>query len=284
MATVQAAKETYGFDDELELVRGEQIRRTNATRGYFQIKGWIDFVLALGMLLVAAPIVFCLIVLIRLTSRGPGLYRQRRVGLNGAVFTMYKLRSMRSDAESGSGPCWAKLGADSRVTRLGYWLRKLHLDELPQLYNVVCGDMSLVGPRPERPEFVRVLGEQVEGYMNRHSVRPGITGLAQVNLPPDTDLGSVRKKIILDQEYIDTASFMMDLQIIGCTFLRVVGVQGALARRWMGIYRTVTIDLDGEAHSSSDFVTPDTVRIPQSELVDECSEDSSKESVSLTVG
>src|SRR5437868_12064000 len=105
---------------------------------------------------------------------------------------MYKLRSMRIDAEAGTGPVWSCHGSDPRVTGIGYWLRKLHLDELPQLFSVLRGDMSLIGPRPERPEFVRVLGDSVAGYMDRLKMVPGITGLAQINLPPDTDLNSVR--------------------------------------------------------------------------------------------
>src|SRR5256885_9838459 len=113
------------------------------------------------LLIVAAPLIGLLIVIIRLSSRGPGLYRQTRVGLGGRIFTMYKLRSMRCDAEVRSGPKWASIERDPRVTSLGRWLRRLHLDELPQLYNILRGEMSLVGPRPERPEFVSVLARQV---------------------------------------------------------------------------------------------------------------------------
>ena len=129
--------------------------------------------------------------LVRLTSRGPGIYKQARVGKDGRKFMMYKIRTMRQDAEAASGPMWTQ-AHDPRVTFLGRVLRKLHLDELPQLFNVLKGEMSLVGPRPERPEFVRVLAEAIPGYRNRLAVRPGVTGLAQVNLPPDTDIASVR--------------------------------------------------------------------------------------------
>ena len=162
----------------------------------------------------ALPLIGLLVLIVRLNSRGPGIFRQVRVGKRGRTFTMYKLRSMRIDAEAKTGPAWSPTGGDPRVTRLGYWLRRLHLDELPQLFNVVRGEMSLVGPRPERPEFVEVLAEQIPGYLNRLMVQPGITGLAQINLPPDTDLDSVRRKLILDCEYIRSASSWLDFRIV----------------------------------------------------------------------
>jgi len=182
-----------------------------------------------------------LILGIRLTSRGPAIYRQKRVGLRGRVFAMFKLRSMHCDAEATSGPVWCSPSGDPRVTPLGYWLRRLHLDELPQLYNVACGEMALVGPRPERPEFVKILGEQIPGYMERLEVLPGITGLAQVNLPPDTDFDSVRRKLVLDQEYIQTANLMLDARIILCTVLRVLGLRGRRAASLLGLARVVEL-------------------------------------------
>jgi lipopolysaccharide/colanic/teichoic acid biosynthesis glycosyltransferase len=153
------------------------------------------------LLFFSAPLIGILILLVRCTSRGPGIYSQVRVGKDGLIFTMYKLRSMRCDAEAQTGAVWAGVKHDPRMTYVGYWLRRLHLDELPQLVNVVYGHMSLVGPRPERPEFVELLAEEVPGYLDRLMVKPGITGLAQINLPPDTDLDSVRRKLVLDREY-----------------------------------------------------------------------------------
>jgi hypothetical protein len=126
---------------------------------------------------------------------------------------------MRHDAEVRTGPAWTQ-SSDPRVTPIGHFLRKFHLDELPQLFNVLRGEMSLVGPRPERPEFVDVLSRQIPGYSNRLAVLPGITGLAQLNLPPDSDLDSVRRKVALDVEYIQTANLWMDLRLILCTALR----------------------------------------------------------------
>jgi lipopolysaccharide/colanic/teichoic acid biosynthesis glycosyltransferase len=198
------------------------------------------------LLILAAPLIATLVLTIRLTSKGRGIYRQRRVGLGGRIFTMYKLRSMRCDAEHRTGAVWASVCSDPRVTPLGHWLRLLHLDELPQLYNVVRGEMSLIGPRPERPEFVSLLAEQIPGYLDRLQVKPGITGLAQVNLPPDTDLQSVRRKLVLDREYIQTAGPLLDARIALCTLLRLVGLRGGRAVALLGLTRVVELPEPGE--------------------------------------
>ena len=206
---------------------------------YFAWKGLLDRLAAALLLIPGVPMIGMLVVLVRLTSRGPGVYCQVRVGRGGRVFTMYKLRSMRVDAESRSGPTWAAPGKDPRVTWLGYWLRKLHLDELPQLFNVLRGEMSLIGPRPERPEFVDVLGRYIPEYHDRHTVAPGITGLAQINLAPDTDLDSVRRKVALDLEYIRTASLTLDCRMFLCTLLRMLGLRGDRAMRLMAVDRPI---------------------------------------------
>jgi lipopolysaccharide/colanic/teichoic acid biosynthesis glycosyltransferase len=227
-------------------------------------KTLLDRGLAILLLIPGLPLLGFLIGLVRLTSRGPGLYSQARVGKAGRVFTMYKLRSMRIDAEAATGPVWSSAGSDSRVTRIGYWLRRLHLDELPQLFNVLRGEMSLVGPRPERPEFVKVLAQQIPDYMDRLLVLPGVTGLAQVNLPPDTDLDSVRRKLALDREYIGDAGLLLDLGIILCTILRVIGLRGGRGVRLLGLQRTVflppgaaPVGGDGDASPA----TPETIVI-----------------------
>jgi lipopolysaccharide/colanic/teichoic acid biosynthesis glycosyltransferase len=213
---------------------------------YFSWKGLLDRAAAAMLLVPGLPLIGVLIALVRLTSKGPGIYRQQRVGRDGRVFTMYKLRSMRIDAEAATGPAWAPPGTDPRVTRVGYWLRKLHLDELPQLVNVLRGEMSLIGPRPERPEFVEVLGRQIPGYLGRLAVAPGITGLAQINLPPDTDLDSVRRKLVLDCEYIRDATFFLDCRIFICTLLRMFGIRGGRAVRWLGLHRRVELPVRDE--------------------------------------
>ena len=210
--------------------------------------------LALLLLALASPLLMALWLAIKLSSKGPGVYCQKRVGQNGRVFVMYKFRSMRCDAEARTGPVWANIGTDPRVTPLGYWLRHLHLDELPQLYNIVRGEMAFVGPRPERPEFVAILAEQIPGYWERLRVKPGITGLAQINLPPDTDLQSVRCKLVLDREYIDSTAPLLDARIATCTFLRLLGLRGGRAAALLGLGRTVQ---PGDATSRDDGpVTP----------------------------
>lgn len=206
---------------------------------FFRTKEIWDRVAALTLLIPALPLMAFLVILVRFNSPGPGIFRQIRVGRHGRVFTMYKIRTMCNDAERSTGPVWAAASGDPRVTRLGYWLRRLHLDELPQLLNVVLGEMSLVGPRPERPAFVEVLAEQIPGYIERILVKPGVTGLAQVNLPPDSDLDSVRRKVALDREYISTASLSLDLRIIACTALRVLGLRGCRSVQLFGLTRSV---------------------------------------------
>jgi lipopolysaccharide/colanic/teichoic acid biosynthesis glycosyltransferase len=183
-----------------------------------------DFALAAILMVVAIPIILVLMVLIRLSSRGPALYGQRRLGLRGRVYTIYKLRTMVVDCERESGPRWTTPD-DPRVTRLGRVLRDLHLDELPQLWNVLRGEMSLVGPRPERPEFAAVLEKTIPKYRARLRVRPGITGLAQVQLPPDTHLDEVWKKVACDLLYIESRTPWLDARIVLATALKLFGVR-----------------------------------------------------------
>src|SRR5262245_36272453 len=157
-------------------------------------------------LVLASPIMLLVAIAVKLTSQGPILYRQSRVGLNGVPFTVYKFRSMRVDAEAGTGAVWA-MRNDPRVTSIGGFLRKSRLDELPQLFNVVKGEMSIVGPRPERPEFVRTLSEKIPFYRQRHCVRPGITGWAQVNYKYGDTLEDTIIKLEYDLYYIKNLSF-----------------------------------------------------------------------------
>lgn len=183
----------------------------------------VDRLLAGVLFVFAAPVILILALLVKLTSRGPAFYSQSRVGLDGKVFPIYKLRSMSHNCEAASGVRWAA-ARDPRVTTLGRILRVTHLDELPQLWNVIRGDMSLVGPRPERPEFVTVLEQEIPRYTERLQVRPGVTGLAQVQLPADTDLDSVRRKLVFDLYYIRHQNLWLDLRLMTATAFKMLHV------------------------------------------------------------
>ncbi len=188
---------------------------------YTSCKRLFDLVAAVCLLILAAPIIAICALLVKLTSRGPAFYSQTRVGLGGRPFTIWKLRSMYHNCEQFSGVVWSKKG-DPRVTPIGRFLRRSHLDELPQLWNILMGDMSLVGPRPERPEFVPQLEHALPHYHERLLVLPGVTGLAQVHLGPDTDLASVERKLAMDLYYIKTLSFWNDVKIVLATAVHVL--------------------------------------------------------------
>ncbi len=202
---------------------------TAAQRCYGPVRRALDVAAALGLLLVASPVMLLAALAVRLTSRGPAFYTQVRTGRGGRPFVIYKIRTMIDNCESLTGPRWTIPG-DPRVTPLGWLLRRTHLDELPQLLNVVKGDMSLIGPRPERPEFVDKLERAVPGYTARLHVLPGITGLAQVQLPPDTDLDSVRRKLEYDLYYVRHWGLWLDLRICLGTILHMVGASFNLLR------------------------------------------------------
>jgi len=191
--------------------------------GYDTCKAAAELLLAIVMSIVAAPIILLAAIAVKLNSKGPIFYSQTRLGKNGRPYTIYKLRSMLHNCEKQSGPCWSTAG-DPRITRVGHFLRRSHLDELPQLWNVLRGDMGLVGPRPERPEFVPRLAEVFPLYRSRLLVRPGVTGLAQVLLPPDTDLASVRRKLAYDLYYVQRTNPWLDFRLFLATGLHVVGI------------------------------------------------------------
>ena len=183
------------------------------------LKRLLDLSASILMLVLVAPVLFVAMALIRLQDGGPALYRQDRVTLGGRVFSVLKLRTMRVDAEKG-GAAWAKIG-DSRVTRLGTFLRKVRLDELPQLVNVLRGEMSFVGPRPERPEFVDMLAGHLPLYRERHAAKAGLTGWAQVNYPYGASIDDARSKLSYDLYYVKNFSVLFDILIILQT-IRVV--------------------------------------------------------------
>lgn len=198
--------------------------------GFSSMKRALDLVLSSVAVVVALPVVAAAMAVVRLTSRGPAIYTQERVGLAGRRFTIYKIRTMIHDCESLTGPQWSVPG-DPRVTSVGRVLRKLHIDELPQLLNVFRGEMSLVGPRPERPVFVARLSRKIPLYPGRHSVPPGITGLAQLALPPDIEEEDVERKLTFDLHYARTSGAGLDAWILFCTAFKVVGVPRSLLRR-----------------------------------------------------
>lgn len=180
-------------------------------------KRLMDILVSMIVLTLSAPLWIATAIAIRLDSPGPIVYSQNRVGKDGKTFKMHKFRSMRADAESESGPVWAPKN-DTRVTRVGRFLRNTRLDEIPQFVNVLDGDMSLVGPRPERPYFVEKLSKEIPHYTRRLKVRPGITGWAQIKQGYDRSIEDVKSKVRYDLFYIENMSFRMDIKILLYTF------------------------------------------------------------------
>jgi exopolysaccharide biosynthesis polyprenyl glycosylphosphotransferase len=190
-----------------------------------KVKKLLDRVFGLVGLILALPVMAAIAVSIKIDSRGPVFYRQDRTGLDGAAFTLLKFRSMIKEAEK-NGAVWAT-EKDPRVTRVGKVIRLLRIDELPQIWNVLKGEMSLVGPRPERPEFVRDLAEQIPYYSLRHSVKPGLTGWAQINYRYGASKDDAMEKLQYDLYYIKNMSLLFDLQILLKTVKVVIFVRGA---------------------------------------------------------
>jgi exopolysaccharide biosynthesis polyprenyl glycosylphosphotransferase len=196
------------------------------SRMYLVIKRLMDVgIVVIGFLLLVILYPF-IAVCTKLNSRGPVFYKQERVGLHGKTFIIWKFRTMRTDAEKHSGPVWAKK-EDERITYFGKILRRTRFDELPQLINILKGEMSFIGPRPERPHFVRLLNERIPGYLQRLQVKPGITGWAQIHANYDRDIDDVRRKLQYDLYYIDNMSLLIDLMIIVVTFKVALNGKGA---------------------------------------------------------
>lgn len=217
---------------------------------YLPIKAVVEYVAALILFVLTAPFVLLGVILIKLTSPGPAFYLQTRLGKDRKCFRMIKLRTMIHNAEANTGPIWAQQ-CDPRITRIGRILRKTHIDEFPQLLNVLMGEMSLIGPRPERPEIASTLSCELERYEERLRVRPGISGLAQLRLPPDTDFESVRKKLAYDLYYVKCVNPWLDLLLLSFTAWRFVESILGTARQLIYIpdARTInekTADIFGE--------------------------------------
>jgi sugar transferase (PEP-CTERM system associated) len=190
------------------------------------VKRMLDLALSVIGLVVAFPVMALTAIAIRLDSPGPVLYSQERVGENGRVFRIYKFRSMRADAEKAGAPIWA-MDKDPRITRIGRFIRLTRLDELPQLWNVMNGDMSFVGPRPERPFFVEQLAREIPFYMQRHAVKPGVTGWAQVKYRYGSSIEDAMEKLRYDLYYIKHLSIFFDLTIVLDTVKVILFGKGA---------------------------------------------------------
>lgn len=210
------------WDKNPESLRSLAINAETKSQCVSWMRPAMEATLALVILAIAWPLFILIGILIRWDSPGPILYRQVRVGYGGRHFTMLKFRSMREDAEALSGPT-ISTAFDPRVTRIGRWLRNLHLDELPQILHVLRGEMSWVGPRPERPIFVAALSEKLPHYSERHRVRPGLTGLAQISLPYDA---SGPEKLTYDLAYVARANeLQLNLSIVILTFKKLLHVR-----------------------------------------------------------
>jgi sugar transferase (PEP-CTERM system associated) len=205
------------------LIFSEGFRKT---RALLAAKRAIDVILSTLGLVILSPVMLIVAALVKLTSPGPALYHQTRVGHEGRHFMVHKFRSMRSDAEANTGAVWAAAN-DERITPLGRWLRRTRFDEVPQLWNVLVGEMSLVGPRPERPEFVEHLKESIPFYGLRHGVRPGVTGWAQVRYTYGASVEDALEKLQYDLFYMKHVSITLDLLILFLTVKTVILRRGA---------------------------------------------------------
>ncbi len=221
---------------EISCPAGLDLRSWLSITARRRASGLVSRAIAALLLLLALPAIALAVLLVRCTSPGPAIYRQMRLGARGTRFVMYKVRTMVADAEAKSGPVWASRN-DPRVTPLGRLLRAIGWDELPQLFNILKGDMAFVGPRPERPEIAESLAGKIPGYYGRVAVRPGITGLAQINLSADTQLDDVRKKLQLDLEYIERAGPLLDLRIVMATVPRLFGLRSDRIAKLLGVWR-----------------------------------------------
>ncbi len=196
------------------------IRAIRRGRYYDTTKAALDFVLAIGLWVALTPVLVVCVVVIKLSSRGPAILRQVRLGKDGRKFRMYKFRTMQLNAEAASGPVLASAD-DERVVPTCRWMRRSHLDELPQLLNVIRGEMSLVGPRPERPEIAEQVYLRLPEFRHRLQVRPGITGLAQVRNGYDTCIDAFKHKLQYDLEYIRRRGLLMELGLLLLTVTKL---------------------------------------------------------------
>lgn len=207
---------------------GEEPRAVEKKLPRVRFDRWIA-----GLMLVASlPIIAMVWILVKITSRGPGFYSQRRTGKEGVPFRIHKIRTMTWNCESGTGAIWAAKN-DPRVTLLGRFLRATHLDELPQLFNVVSGEMAMIGPRPERPEIIERLLPEIPNYQDRLAVLPGVTGLAQVCTGADQTIDDVRLKLEYDRLYIQRKTRWLDFRIALCTAFKMLHLNADWVRAFL---------------------------------------------------
>ena len=206
----------------VEVSERRAARKGPRRQWYLPFKSFIEWMTALILFVITVPLMAALGAIVRLTSPGPAFYSQARVGRNGRIFLMHKLRSMGHNCEAKTGPTWSAPN-DARVTRFGRLLRKTHLDELPQLLNVLQGHMLLIGPRPERPELCALIEQTIPRFRERLLLLPGLTGLAQIQLPADRGLHTVSRKLAYDLYYIREVSPWLDLRIALSTVVYLCG-------------------------------------------------------------
>lgn len=193
---------------------------------FHSFKHALDLLIASAGLVLLSPLFLIVSILVKIDSPGTAFFNQRRIGKDGKPFRIWKFRTMREDAESATGPVWAS-EEDPRITRLGRFLRKSHIDELPQLVNVFRGEMSLIGPRPERPEFIEKINGSIPHFNNRLKVKPGITGLAQVRYSYGASIKDAARKLDYDLLYIKKMCWMLDIRILFWTVGRALTGEGA---------------------------------------------------------
>ena len=225
------------------------------TTWYLSFKLVFEYVMALVLLVLFTPVIALMALLVKLTSAGPAFYSQWRLGKNGRPFKLHKIRTMIHNCEETSGPRWSRPG-DPRINPMGRFLRATHLDELPQLWNVLRGEMGLVGPRPERPEFIPELAKAIPHYQARLVIRPGVTGLAQVQLPADTNLSSVRRKLGYDLYYIRYLSLWLDIRLYLCTAIHMLGLPFHVLNR---LFLLPTRGVVEDHYPTRNFVDPKSV-------------------------
>jgi lipopolysaccharide/colanic/teichoic acid biosynthesis glycosyltransferase len=215
------------LDEESDSDRSKPTGEPPGAGYYAQWKPVIDVVLATTMLLILAPMMALTMLIVMLTSRGPAIYAQKRLGRSGKPFFVYMIRTTFDESARKTDARWSAKG-DPRMTPFGRFIRFSHLDELPMLMNIIRGEMSLIGPRPERPEFFADVARAFPAYRERLRVRPGITGLAQVELPPDTYDASIGRKLAFDMFYVRHFGLLLDIKILFATTLMCLGVRSSV--------------------------------------------------------